>query len=151
MGKGEPERLDGLTVEHAARAVGDRARDEDRQPGPGGLEHLLQCDQGRLGVQRIEDRLQEDEVDPAVHQGLGCLAVGGAEAGEIDRALARIVHVRRDREGLVGGPQHACDEAGPLGAGRRVGGLARDPGAGEIEGSAPRRRGHNLPETPGSR
>ena len=135
MGERQPERLDGLAVEQAARAVGDGARDEDGQPGSAGLEHLVQRHQRRLGVQRIEDGLQQDEVDPAVYQGFRRLAVGGAEGGEVDRAHARIVHVRRDREGLVGGPQHAGDEAGPLGGGRGVGGLARDPGAGEIEGA----------------
>ena len=135
MSEGEPERLDGLAVEHAARAIGDGARDEDGQPGSGGLEHFVQRDQGRLGVQRIEDRLQENEIDPAVHQGLRRLAVGGAEGGKVDPPRARVVHVRRDREGLVGGPQCAGDEARPLGGGCGVRCLARDPGAGEIEGA----------------
>ena len=135
VGEGEPERLHGLAVEHAAGAVGDRARYEDRQPGAGGLEHLVQRDQSGLGVERIEDRLQQDEVDPALYQGLRRLAVRAAEGVKVDRALARIVHVRRDREGLVGGAEHARDEAGPLGGGRCIGGLPRDPGAGEIEGA----------------
>ena len=36
---------------------------------------------------------------------------------------------------LFVGSQHARDEAGPLGGGGGVRGLARDPGAGEIEGA----------------
>ena len=98
-------------------------------------EHLVQRHQRGLGVQRIEDGLQQDEIDPAFNQGLGCLAVGGAEGGEVDGALAGVVHVRGDREGLVRGAEYARDEAGPLGGGCGIGGLARDPGAGEIEGA----------------
>lgn len=104
-------------------------------PGAGGLEHLVQRDKGRLGVQRIEDRLQQDEIDPALDEGLRRLAVGSAEGGEVYGALAGVVHVRRDRESLVGRPQHARDEAGPLGGGCDIGSLSGDPGAGQIEGT----------------
>ena len=94
VGKRQPERLDRLAVEHAARAIGDRTGDEDRQPGAAGIEHLVERHQGRLGIERIEDRLQQDEVDAALDQGLRRLAVGSAEGCELDRALAGVVHVR---------------------------------------------------------
>ena len=112
VGERQPERLHRLAVEHAARAVGDRARDEDRQPRAAGLEHLVQRHQGRLGVERIEDRLQQDEVDPAFDQGLGRLAVGGAEGGEVDGALARVVHVGETERVLFVGPSTPATKRG---------------------------------------
>ena len=58
---GDPERLDGLSRQRAAAVVGDRHRDHDRQPRAALLEHLLARDDRGLRVQRVEDRLDEQQ------------------------------------------------------------------------------------------
>ena len=78
-----------------------------------GLENLLDGEQGRLGVQRIEHRLDEEQVDAAFKQALERLAVGDDQFVEAHSAKARVVDVRRDRGGFVGWPEHAGDETRP--------------------------------------
>ena len=56
------ERVDRLTRQRAAAAIGDRDRDHQRQPDAAFLEHVLDGDEGGLGVERVEDRLEEEEV-----------------------------------------------------------------------------------------
>ena len=65
----------------------------------------------RLGVQRVEDRLDQDDVGAAVDQAAQLLAIGDAQIVEGDGAVAGIVDVGRDRGGAVGRPERAGDEA----------------------------------------
>ena len=92
----------------------------------------------RLGVQRVEDGLDQDDVGAAVDQPVDLLGVGVAQLVEGDGAEAGIVDVRRERGGAVGRPERAGDEAAPavrlLGLDRRA---ARQ--AGRRRGSAHRR------------
>src|SRR3712207_7243441 len=53
-----------------------RSRDHDRPAPAALLEQRLQREDGRLGVQRVEDRLDQQDVDPAVDQAVGLLQVG---------------------------------------------------------------------------
>ena len=69
----------------------------------------------RLGVERVEDRLDQEQVGAALDQRLGALGVGSDQLVEGDGAEARVVHIGRDRRGAVGGPEHAGDEARPAG------------------------------------
>ena len=48
----------------------------------------------RLGVQRVEDRLDQDEVGTAFEQRMRRARIGGHEFVEADVAQARIVHIR---------------------------------------------------------
>ena len=92
---------------------------------------LVGCDERGLGVQRVEHRLDQDEVDAAVEQAVDLLAVDALHLVEGDGAVARVVDVGRHRQGLVGGTERADDEARLAGipGGEGVGALARDPRA----------------------
>ncbi len=87
----------------------------------------------RLGVERVEDGLDQQEVGAALEQALDLLGIGDAQFVEGDGAEARIGHVGRDRGGAVGRPERAGDEA-------RAAVLAlRDVGAPRGPASRPRR------------
>ena len=76
------ERLDGLARERAAAGVGQRARDHDRHgASPLGAERI-DGPQGGLGVERVEDGLDEQDVRPAVEQAAGLFAVGVGQLAE---------------------------------------------------------------------
>ena len=64
-----------------------------------------------LGVERVEDRLDQKQVRAAVEQPPHLLGVGLAQLIEGDGAEARIAHVRRDRRRAVGRTDRARDEA----------------------------------------
>ena len=67
----------------------------------------------RLGVQRVENGLDEDEVGAAVDEPSDLLAVGEAQFIEGHRAEAGIVDIRRKGRGAVGRSQCAGDEPAP--------------------------------------
>ena len=77
-------------------------------------EDLLDREDRRLGVERVEDRLEQDEVGAAVDQAARRLAIGRDEIVEGDGAEAGIVDVGRDRGGAVGRADGAGDEARPV-------------------------------------
>ena len=66
-----------------------------------------------LGVERVEDGLDQQEIGAAVDQALDLLAIGRAQLVEGDGAEAGIGDVRRDRGGAVGRPERAGDETAP--------------------------------------
>ena len=78
-----------------------------------------------LGVQRVEHRLDQDEIDAALDQRLDLLDIDVGDGVEIDLAKAGIVDVGRERQGLVGRPERAGDAALRPSFARRVGDLAR--------------------------
>ncbi len=111
-----PEPVDRLAAERAAGKVDDGDADPERQ---------LRCDLARghdrrLGVQRVEDRLDQQQVDAAVGQAANLLGIGLHHLVEAVRAVAGIVDARAERERDVERADRAGDEA------RRAGGLARD-------------------------
>ena len=61
----DPERLVRLAAQRAPRVVDDRAGHEDRPPLALGLEELLECVERGLGVERVEDGLNEEDVNAA--------------------------------------------------------------------------------------
>ena len=88
----------------------------------------------RLGVERVEDGLDQQEVGAALEQPLDLLGIGAAQLVEGDGAEAGIGDVGRDRGGAVGRPERAGDEArAAVLALRDVGGGAREPGALDVE------------------
>jgi hypothetical protein len=89
---------------------------------------ILGGDEGRLAVERVEDRLDEEQVDPALDEAANLLRVGCAHVVEGDRTEGRVVDPRRERERDVERPERACDEA----SARLVGGLPRQAGALEV-------------------
>ena len=131
---GVPEGGRGLAGQGAARQVGDGAGNHDRQLDAFFLEYLEAGEDRRLGVERVEDGLDQDQVGAAVDQAAQLLAIGDAEVIEGDGAIARIVDVGRDRRGAVGRSERAGDETRPairlLGAER---GAAGETGAVAVE------------------
>ena len=107
-----PERLDGLARERPPGRVDDRAGDDEREAH---AELLLQApdreDRG-LGVEGVEDRLDEEDVGAALEQAGGRLAVGRLELLPRGVPRGRVVDVRRERGRPVGRPQRSGDVAG---------------------------------------
>ena len=112
---GVPERLGDLPRERATGGVGDGARDDDRPAPLVLLEQRLEREDRRLGVEGVEDRLDDEQVGAAVDQAAGLLEVGLDELVEGDVALARVVDVGGDRGGAVG---RARGRRAPSAAGR---------------------------------
>ena len=104
-----------LSRQGAAGGIGNGAGDHDRQACRAAqalvVEVLLDREHRRLGVEGVEDGLDQQDVRPALHQRVGGLVVLFRQFREADVAEARIVDVRRDRQGAAGRPQHPRDEA----------------------------------------
>ncbi len=129
-----PERLDCLPGKRATRGVGDRAGDHHRQVEPQFVEHPTHREQRRLGIQRVEHGLDQDEIHAALHQRARRLGVGRGQLVEADVAERGVADVRRERGGAAGGTEGARDEARPPGARRHlVGGATRDLRRGQVE------------------
>ena len=129
-----PERRRRLPRQQAARAVGDGAGNHHRQVEAAlGAGFRDRVDRG-LGVERVEDGFDQQQVRAAVDQAFDLLAIGGAQLVEADGAEAGIAHVRRDRRRAVGRAERAGDEtAAAVFFFRRRGRLARQRGAGVVE------------------
>ena len=110
---GMPEARRGLARQGAARQIGDGARDHHRQAGPQIFEHLVDAGQRRLGIERVEDGLDQDQVRTALDQGAGGFGIGDAQVVERHGTVAGIVDVRRNGGRAVGRPDRARDEARP--------------------------------------
>ena len=105
-----PEGLDRLAGQGASAAVGDRDRDHDGHPVAPRLEHLFDGHQRGLRVERVEDRLDQQQVAAAVEQPARLLRVGVLHLLEGDGPERRVVHVRRQGERPVGGADGARHE-----------------------------------------
>ena len=112
---GEVERLRRLAGQGAARAVGDGAGDDQRQLDAHLVEHGERGKAGRLGIQRVEDGLDQQHVGAALDQAARLLGVGLDQLVVADVAEARVVDVGRDGGGAVGRPHGAGDDARPVG------------------------------------
>ncbi|OJH16032.1 hypothetical protein BLX88_25810, partial [Bacillus obstructivus] len=64
-----------------------------------------------LAVQRVEQRLDQDEVRPALDQRIGLFAVHAFEIIKVDLAETRIVDVGAERQRLVGRSDGPCNKA----------------------------------------
>ncbi|MBV6410709.1 MAG: hypothetical protein GAKPKEKM_01531 [Rhodocyclaceae bacterium] len=128
-----PEGLRRLAGQRAAGGVGDGAGDHDRQAAADRVEMPLDGVERRLGVQRVEDGLDQDQVGAAVAQAAHRFGVRRHQLVEADVAETGVVHVGRDRGGARGGPEHAGDEARLVRGGIFVGGLARHLRAGDVQ------------------
>ena len=124
---GVPECLGHLPGQRAARSVGDRARDHHRPPSAALLEQRLDGEDRRLGVQRVEDRLDQEQVGATVDQPVRLFEIGVDELLIGDVASAGIVDVRRDGRGATGRPERASDKAWFVGIGGSAG-ITLEPG-----------------------
>ncbi len=129
-----PEGFRRLARQHAAGAVRDGAGDHHRYAQAPRVEQLLDGVDRRLGVERVEDGLQEQQVGAAVEQSARLLLIGDAQAVERGGAEAGIADVGRYRGGPVGRPDGARDETRPaVLLARRQRRLARELRAREVE------------------
>src|SRR5665213_1951172 len=81
----------------AARQVGDRAGDHQRQADTSLGEDFLDRDDAGLGVQRIEHRLEQDEIGATVDEAARRLAISLDQIVEGDVTKAAVAAVGRDR------------------------------------------------------
>ena len=109
--EGVEERLGGLPREGASALVGDRPADHDRESDAVFEEHLLDRKHGRLGVQCVEDGLDQQQVGSAGEQGARTFGVVVHELVERDVAEAGIFDLGRNASGTVGGAEDAGDVA----------------------------------------
>src|SRR4029453_19291281 len=103
----EPEGLDRLAREVAAGAVDRREGDPERQLWGG----LAGGDERRLRVQRVEDGLDQEELNAPVAEGCDLLLVCCANLVEGDGPKRGIVHPGGERQGHVERPDGPGDEA----------------------------------------
>ncbi len=108
------ERVDHLARERAAAEVGDRDRDEDRQAHALLLEHVLDRHDAGLGVERVEDGLEQQDVGAAVDEAAHLIFVGRARLVERHAAERRVIDLRRDRQRPVHRTERAGDEPRPV-------------------------------------
>ena len=120
------ERLGRLAGERAAGGVGNRAGDHDRQLDAVFFEHLPAGEYGGLGVQGVENGLDQQQIGAAFDQAACGLHVVVHQILKRDVAKAGIVDIGRDRAGTAGGAEHAGDEAWFFGCGKPLGRPARD-------------------------
>ena len=91
---------------------------------PALLEICLDGVEGGLGVEGVEDGLQQQDVRAAFHQSLRRRDISIRQFHKADIAETGPVDVRRDGSGAVGGAEHAGDETGLFRRGPCVGSLA---------------------------
>ncbi len=114
MPDGIPERLDRLSRQRPAARVGDRARHHQGDVESALVEQATQGKQRGFAVQRIEDRLDHEQVRPAFEKALGLRTVSGSQLRERGGPIPGVVHVGRERRRAVRGAEHTHDEARPL-------------------------------------
>ena len=113
-----PERLDHLARERPPGLVRDRDGGHQRDAAPRLVEVPERGEERGLEDERVEDGLEEQEVDAAVDEAADLLRVGRDELVEDVGSLSRVVHVHRERERPVRGADRARHE-GVLSRGAR--------------------------------
>ena len=106
-----PERFRQLPRQQAAGFVGDGARDHHGHVDAALFGDFRDRVERRLGVQRVEDGFDQQQIGAAVEQAVDLLAIGLAQIVEGDGAIAGVGNVGRDRGGAVGRAERAGDEA----------------------------------------
>ncbi len=106
-----PERRRRLAGEQPPRAIGDGAGDHHRHAHAAHLGDVGDGRDRRLGIERVENRFDQQQVGAALEQPFDLLGISGAQFVEGDRAKAGIGDVGRDRGGAIGRPDRARHEA----------------------------------------
>ena len=122
---GVPHGLDSLGGDHGFAAETDGGGDHEREPNIVLGEDLLDGDEGGLGVERIEDGFNEEEVGAAGDEGANLAAVVGLDLIEGDNTKTGVVGVGGVGERYGERPDGASDVAAAAGGvGDAVGPLA---------------------------
>ena len=117
-----------------AAGVDNGAGDHQRPFDARFIEVAQDAGDGRLGVECVENGLDEQDVGPAVHQAACRLGVGIGQFVEGDVSITGVVDVGRDRGRLVGRAQRPGHESRPgrVAAFHLVAGLAGQLGRGHV-------------------
>ena len=104
MANGNEKRLQRLSRQRTARAVGygaryDRRKRRARIPFKPG-----DCVQGRFRVQRVENRFHQQQIGAALAEAPGRLVVCGAQFFERSAPVAGVFDLRRHGQRAIGGP-----------------------------------------------
>ncbi|MFU0840978.1 MAG: hypothetical protein ACFWUJ_21250 [Pseudomonas fragi] len=110
MGHRVPECFGGLARQGTAGGVGDGAGNHDRQLDTQLFEYALYGEDRGLGVEGVENGLDQDQVGAAFDQALGGLGVVFHQFIEGHVAVAGVVHVRGQRAGAAGRAQYTSDK-----------------------------------------
>ena len=99
---GIPKGLCRLPRECTARGIGDRYRDHHRQPLAGVFKHLFDGKQRRLEVQCVKGCFRQQNVHTALDEALDLFAINSDQLVKRHRAIAGIIHIRRNRRRAIG-------------------------------------------------
>src|SRR6185369_2973095 len=69
------------------------------------------CEDRRFSVERVEDRLDQNEIDAALDESIDLLAIDRLHLVEVDLPEGGIVDVGRERQRLVRRPERTRDPA----------------------------------------
>ena len=129
-----PERAGRLTRERAARSIGDRAGDHQRGQDAGLRSMATSRPDRRLGVEGVEDRLDQQHIDASLDEPGDLQAVRLGELPKRHRAESRILDTGRQRQGDVG---RSDGTGGPAWSAiallRLIGGLPGQSGGSSVE------------------
>ena len=128
-----PERFGDLTGQRSPGGIGNGARDDHRPPATAFLEQCLDGEHRRLGIQRIEDRLDDQQIGATIDQAVGSFEVGGHQLVVGDVASTGVVDVRRDRRGPRRRPDCTGDIAWLDAGAELVADLAGQGGTGVVQ------------------
>lgn len=116
MGDGIEESVERLTGEDTSALVGDRCGDHDGEVGDVAfLQLILNGIEGGLGIETIEDRLDEEDVDTTVEETARLLGIGFGELVEGYGAEARLLTSGDMEAVLFVGPMEPAAKRGRSG------------------------------------
>jgi len=99
-----PKRADGLRRDHRLAAATDGCGDHEREFDLSSAKNFLDRDERGLGVERIENRLDEQQVHPAGNERAHLAAIVGFALVEGDDAETRIIGIGELDNETVSGP-----------------------------------------------
>ena len=134
-------RFHGLSAQDSPGTIRDGARDQKRHPPSQLFEQFGNGGDRRFGVERVEDRLDGEQIHTAFQQRRGLFAICFVNLIERRGAETRIVHIRRKRGGDRQRPHRSGDETLTPGLScHLVGGGSSEACSGEIYFAGQRRQ-----------
>ena len=94
MCEGNPESFSGLAGQCAARSIGNGAGNHHGPATAAIGKNLLDGDNGGFGIERIENRFDQDDVGATIDQAVGSFFVIGDQLVKCDVTSSRIVYIR---------------------------------------------------------
>ena len=114
------ERLNGLSRQRATTRIGQRARDHQRNLRAQLLAEFLNGIDRRLGIERIEYRFEQQQIDTSLNQRTSLNAICFRQLLECNPARRRVVHIGRNRRRAIRGTHRTCHQTRFRGVGSRI-------------------------------